>query len=394
MSDLAALVNRNLKSAPFSPIRSIFEEVLKLENSGESVIRLDIGSPNFKAPKEIIKNVNKYLSEGKYNYSSNWGVARLRNELVDSVKSKSNLDFNPSNEIIITNGASEAVATAIYSLLNDGEEFIIPTPAWPHYIACFKLFDKSYVEVETTSNENFKLTPEKLKKNITDKTKILILNSPCNPTGSVYSHEEFELLYQICVENNILIILDEIYENLNFKHKKSLLSSCYDKGRVLYINGFSKNFGMTGFRLGYLMASSELMKEMIKYHQYTNVCGQEFAQEACADFLSNPDDVLKFNIAVKDNLEKQSRLLTQFKGQYDICMTEPEGAFYTFIKIPEGYSSAQAFCMDVLKNDKISLIPGDAFGTYYSSFYRLSYGSVTESELGLALELLSKYYIK
>ncbi len=386
------LITTNLSKTPASPIRAIFDAVLQLEAKGEDVIRLDIGSPNFKAPRQIIDSINKYMSSDRYQYSSNWGTIELRSALSRWVEDETGWCFNPNSDVIVTNGASEAVSMVIYSLLNNDEEFLIPTPAWPHYIACCQLFNKNYKELETLSSDDFKITPKGLTKAISNKTKALVLNSPCNPTGSIYTEEEFSEIVDVCDSNDITIILDEIYQQLDSVPQKSLLSSINKRENIIYISGFSKAFAMTGFRLGYLMGNKSLTEEMIKYHQYTNVCGQEFVQLASADFINEDKARDQYLRESRDFLSERRKLMHAFLESLPDTQSIPKGAFYAFIEIPARFTSSEEFCLTVLNEQKISLIPGNGFGSFYSNYYRLSYGSVSNKKLRLALEKLASYY--
>ena len=386
------IIDQKILMTQPSSIRVVFERVLQRQKLGERIIRLDIGSPNFKAPDAIVDATCRNLQEGRYRYSSNWGLESLRAAISKKYLGRSQLEYDFKNEVIITNGASEAVAMVICGLLNGDEHFLIPTPAWPHYVADCHLFGKKYKEIPTDFEDNFKLTPDKLTEAIDGNSKVLMLNSPGNPTGCVYSPAEFNAINDICVDHQILLVLDEIYEDINFKFTGSLLSAGVEKSNVIYINGFSKNFAMTGFRLGFLMAEANLAKELIKYHQYTNVCGQEFVQQACAEFLADEASVQAYQKSVLACLKESREILNDYFQRGRIQMTSPQGAFYSFAKVPEKFSDAKDFCMRALAEKRVSLVPGDAFGIGYENFYRISYGSVTPDELQEALEKISEYY--
>jgi len=392
LSYLASILSRQITNIPSSPIRAIFEKASMLESQGEKLIRLDIGSPNFKAPVRIIEDVCHELNSGNHGYSSNWGTLSLRKTISQGLHHKWSSETYGDDEILITNGASEAVALVIFSLLNGRDEILIPTPAWPHYISCAELFSKNYKEITTKESQEFKLTPELLEESISPQSKVLIINSPCNPTGVVYSPLEFRKIVDICKKNNIIIILDEIYENINYESQSTLMQQFSDKEDFIYINGFSKNYGMTGFRLGYIAASSTFLSQAIKFHQFLNVCGQGFVQEACVSFLQDEESLSSFAESVIKKLKPNRDKLIDFSTNNKIRMTTPNGAFYSFIRIPDSFDNAAKFCLKILEQEKITLVPGNAFGSSYDKYFRLSFGSVNTFELGSAIDSLKKYY--
>jgi len=388
----ANLVSDNIAKTGRSKIRIIFDEVQFLQSQGQKIVRLDIGSPNFNAPEIVVRRASDYMRAGRYRYSSNWGLLSLRTALIQNVARMGGPQCDPENEIIITHGASEAVAIVIGSLLNGDEHFLVPTPTWPHYIADCHILNKRYRTIKTTFSTSFKVTPELLKAHITETSKVLFINTPSNPTGSVYSIEEFKALYDVCVARGVLLVLDEIYENLNFESEATLLSAGVDMRHIIYINGFSKSFAMTGFRMGYLMAHQSLMRELIKFHQYINVCGQEFAQEACANFLGSPEEVATYLAYAKGSVEPSYRVMLDYHLHHPHIFTKPSGAFYTFAKCPSRFPDAQAFCLHLLREDGISTVPGEAFGEGFGSYFRISYGSVDAGRLDKALSRICTYY--
>lgn len=389
---MRSFINPSIQEVLPSSIRVMFDEVARLQAQGNHITRLDIGSPNFAPPDFILDRVKANITNGFYTYSSNWGVIELRNALSDKYFKRAGIRFDAENEIIVTNGASEAVAMVIASLLEGEESFLIPTPAWPHYIADCQILEKSYKEIPCKYEDGFKLTPKLLNGSISKNTRVLLLNSPVNPTGAVYSREEFLSLVEICIANNILIVLDEIYEDINFEFTGTLLDSSIPKSNIIYINGFSKNYGMTGFRIGYLMANSQLSKQLIKYHQFTNVCGQQFAQLACAEFLQSQKRIEDYRDQILNTLKPSQEILRHFATIGRMHMTEPLGAFYSFARIPENENDAESFSMRLLKEKGVSVVAGSAFGKNLDRYVRLSYGSVGPEALQMALETMSEFY--
>jgi aminotransferase len=386
-------INKNVTLTQPSPIRKVFELALRLESQGNKLIRFDIGSPGYDVPSIVREESVSQISNANYRYISNWGLPGLREQLASELLDKTGINYNFNDEIIITNGASEAVAMAIFTLLDNDEEFLIPTPAWPHYVSCAKLFNKKHRVVETNITNNFKLTAAELLKNISGNSKVLILNTPSNPTGAAYSKDEFDAIYKVCIDHNILIIFDEVYSNLRFDGlKSSVLEGINSKENLLYINSFSKNFGMTGWRVGYIAGSSSITKELIKFHQFVNVCGQAFAQESCLKLLNNKVEKENYSNSILRELITLKEIVTEFKNVNDIEMSLTEGGFYSFIRIPSNYESAEKFCLEILENEHISLIPGNAFGEHYDKYFRLSFGSVSEKSLRDGLVRLLKYY--
>lgn len=374
-----------------SPIRVIFEAVAAMEARGENITRLDIGSPGFKPPSTLMREVHSELNAGNTGYISNWGSLELRQTISKQIAKDSGKQFNPAQEIIITNGASQAVAAVIFSLFNDEDSFLIPTPAWPHYIACCEMYGKKYKEITTSLQTQFKLTPELIISNIDSTTRALVLNSPCNPTGSSYTKREFRDILDVCRSKNITLVFDEIYQFLNDSSNASLLSECRQDDDIVYVNGFSKSLAITGMRIGYIAADKELTSHFIKFLQFNTVCGQGFTQKACASFLNNEEEFHEYLHHSQSDLRRCRTLMLDFKAK-GVDMTDPEGAFYSFIRIPSNFDNATEFCKTILENEKISLIPGSGFGSAYEKYYRLSYGSVSSDKLEVALNHLSRYY--
>ena len=370
-----------------SGIRKFFDLVSEMQD----VISLGVGEPDFDTPWHIRDEGIYALEKGKTFYTSNSGLKALRQEISNYIKRTQNILYNPDNEIIVTVGGSEAIDIGIRALVNDGDEVIIPQPSYVSYEPCALLANAKPVIINLKAENEFRLTSDELLNAITEKTKILILPFPNNPTGSIMDKEDLEKIAKVIIEKDIYVMSDEIYSELSYKDKHvSIASLPQMKERTILINGFSKAYAMTGWRLGYACAPKEIIKQMTKIHQYAIMCAPTTSQYAAVEALKNGDN----DVAMMRQSYNQRRrfLLNAFKEMNLPCF-EPFGAFYVFPCIKEFGMTSEEFATKLLQEEKIAAIPGNAFGDSGEGYLRISYAYSLDN-LKKAMERLSRFVKK
>ena len=370
-----------------SGIRKFFDLVSEMQD----VISLGVGEPDFDTPWHIRDEGIYALEKGKTFYTSNSGLKALRQEISNYIKRTQNILYNPDNEIIVTVGGSEAIDIGIRSLVNDGDEVIIPQPSYVSYEPCALLANAKPVIINLKAENEFRLTSDELLNAITEKTKILILPFPNNPTGSIMDKEDLEKIAKVIIEKDIYVMSDEIYSELSYKDKHvSIASLPQMKERTILINGFSKAYAMTGWRLGYACAPKEIIKQMTKIHQYAIMCAPTTSQYAAVEALKNGDN----DVAMMRQSYNQRRrfLLNAFKEMNLPCF-EPFGAFYVFPCIKEFGMTSEEFATRLLQEEKVAAIPGNAFGDSGEGYLRISYAYSLDN-LKKAMERLSHFVKK
>lgn len=368
MIDYNKILNDTVQHIKPSGIRKFFD----IAESMEDVISLGVGEPDFPTPWNVRSAGIRALEKGKTRYTSNKGLDMLRSEISVYMQRKYSLKYNPENEVLITVGGSEAIDMCIRAVANPGDEIIIPQPSYVCYEPIAMLAGAKPVIIETKAENEFKLTPEELCEKLTPKTKALILPYPCNPTGAIMEREDLEKIAKVLKNTNILVISDEIYSELTFGGNKHVSIASIDgmQERTVIINGFSKSFSMTGWRLGFACGPKEILRQITKIHQYAIMCAPTLSQYSAIEALQNCDD------AVQEMLEEyDSRRRLIVKGFNDIGLTcrEPKGAFYAFPSIQSTGMASDEFCEKLLLSKKVALVPGTAFGKGGEGFLRASY---------------------
>ena len=334
---------------------------------------MGVGEPDFDTPWPVREEGIRTLQKGKTHYTSNSGLKELREEIKNFLNRKYCLQYDPDKEIIITVGGSEAIDIAFRAMLNPGEEVIIPEPSYVSYRPCAVLADGVPVVIPLQEKNEFKLTGEELLAAITPKTKILVLPFPNNPTGAIMNKEELEEIARICIEKDIFVVSDEIYSELTYKNKHCSIASLDGmKERTIVINGFSKSHAMTGWRLGYACGPEIIIRQMLKIHQFAIMCAPTNSQYGAIEALRNGDDDV---LAMKAEYDTRRKfMLTRLRGMGLQCF-EPFGAFYIFPNIAKFGLSSDEFAIRFLKEEKVAVVPGTAFGTSGEGFLRMSYAS-------------------
>ncbi len=367
-----------------SGIRKFFDIVQETEGA----ISLGVGEPDFDTPWHIRDEGIYSLEKGRTFYTSNSGLKELRTEVSEYIKRTQGVEYDPVKEIFITVGGSEAIDLALRAMVDPGDEVLIPQPSYVSYEPCAILADAKPVIIELKEENEFRLTAEEVLEKVTDKTKILVLPFPNNPTGAVMEKEDLEKIAAVVREKDLYIISDEIYGELTYKGKHvSIVSFPGMKERTILINGFSKAYAMTGWRLGYACGPKAIMEQMVKIHQFAIMCAPTTSQYAAVEALKNGDDDVKM---MREQYNHRRRyLLNEFKRIGLPCF-EPYGAFYVFPCIKKFGMASDDFCTRLLKEEKLAVVPGTAFGDCGEGYIRISYAYSLEN-LKAAMERLENF---
>lgn len=367
-----------------SGIRKFFDIVTTMEGA----ISLGVGEPDFDTPYFIRDEAIYSLEKGRTFYTSNSGLKELREEIDKYLQRKLNISYDPMSEIIVTVGGSEGIDIALRAMLNDEDEVLIPQPSYVSYEPCVVLAGGKPVIIELKSDNDFKLTKEQVLEKLTDKTKILIMPFPNNPTGSIMTYEELKEIAELCIEKDIYVISDEIYCELTYKGKHSSIAQVPGmRERTIIINGFSKSYAMTGWRLGYACGPEIIISQMTKIHQFAIMCAPTTSQYAAVLALRNGDaEVLK----MKEAYNQRRRYLINKLNEIGMECFEAEGAFYVFPSIKSFGLSSEEFATRLLMEEKVAIVPGTAFGDCGEGFMRISYAYSIE-RLKEAMERIERF---
>ncbi|MBO5459627.1 MAG: aminotransferase class I/II-fold pyridoxal phosphate-dependent enzyme [Lachnospira sp.] len=362
-----------------SGIRKFFDIVSEMPDA----ISLGVGEPDFDTPWNIREEGIYSLEKGRTFYTSNAGLKELREEISRYLDRKYRLQYDAMKEIFVTVGGSEAIDVALRCMVDPGDEVLIPQPSYVSYLPCAVMADAVPVIIELKAENEFKLTKEQLLENITDKTKILVLPFPNNPTGAIMTREELAELVPVIIEKDIYVISDEIYSELTYGQKHCSIAEFPGmKERTIVINGFSKAFAMTGWRLGYACGPKNIIEQMVKLHQFAIMCAPTNSQFAAIEALKNCDDEVDKMIEAYD--QRRRFLLNAFKEMGIECF-EPFGAFYVFPSIQKFNMSSDEFATRLLNEQKLAVVPGTAFGKCGEGFVRISYAySIDNLKVGLS----------
>ncbi len=370
-----------------SGIRKFFDIVSEMKDA----ISLGVGEPDFDTPWHIRDEGIYAFERGKTFYTSNSGLKELKEEIAAYMNRTQGISYNPSNEIIVTVGGSEAIDIGLRAVINPGDEVIIPQPSYVSYVPCATLAGAKPVIINLKAENEFRLTPDELLAAITPKTKILILPYPNNPTGAIMEHSDLEKIAKIIIEKDILVMSDEIYSELTYKDKHVSIASIEGmKERTILINGFSKAYAMTGWRLGYACAPKEILAQMVKIHQFAIMCAPTTSQYAGVEALKHGDDDVKMMRQAYN--QRRRYLLDAFKKMGLDCF-EPFGAFYVFPCIKEFGMTSEEFATRFLQEEKVAVVPGTAFGDCGEGFLRISYAYSLDN-LKIAIGRLEKFITK
>ncbi len=385
MIDYNSKINDSIKNVKPSGIRKFFDIVNEMDN----VISLSIGEPDFKTPWHIRKAGIDSLEMGRTWYTPNRGFAELCQEISNYMLRKCELTYDAKTEVVVTVGGSEAIDVAIRCLVGKGDEVLIPQPSFVCYEPLTIMAQATPVIIETKIENNFRLTVDDLKDKVTDKTKLLILPFPNNPTGAIMEKEDLEAIAQFVIEHDLMVLSDEIYSELTYGGKKHVSIANIDgmKERTVVINGFSKSFAMTGWRLGFACGPKEIVAMMTKLHQFCIMSAPTTAQYAAIEALKNGDDDI---VMMRDQYDMRRRLVVGSLNKMGLTCFEPKGAFYCFPCIKSTGLTSEEFCTRLLHSKHVALVPGSAFGDCGEGFVRLSY-SYSLKHLKKALTLIEEF---
>lgn len=362
------ILNDTITEIQPSGIRKFFDIAASIDD----VISLGVGEPDFETPWKIRNAAIKSLERGKTGYSSNRGLAELRSEISKYLIRKYGLEYNPDKEILVTVGGSEAIDAAIRSVVNPGDEVIVPQPSYVCYVPMIRMAGGIPVITENKEENDFKLKADELREKITDKTKAIILQYPSNPTGAIMEKRDFEEIEEVIKDTEIILISDEIYAELTFNGNHHVSPACVGnlKERTVVVNGFSKAFSMTGWRLGYTCGPEPVISQITKLHQFAIMCAPTTSQYAAITALRDCDTDVEHMME-----EYNTRRKIMVKGFNDIGLEcrEPEGAFYAFPSIKSTGLSSGEFCEKLLESQRVALVPGTAFGESGEGYVRASY---------------------
>ncbi len=360
-------ISKTVEALKPSGIRRFFD----LANTMEGVISLGVGEPDFSTPWHVCEEAIQSMADGRTHYTANKGLLKLREEIAKFHSEHYNQNYDPKTEILVTVGGSEAIDLSMRALLNPGDEVIVMDPNYVAYEPAIRLAGGVCVPIVLTRENEFKLKADDLKKAITDKTKAMIINYPSNPTGGVMTEADYREIVPIIQESGIYVVSDEIYAELSFDQAFASLSQFEEvHDQILVINGFSKAYAMTGWRLGYILANPTITKALTKIHQYVIMSASTPAQYAAIEALRNGyDDV----ILMREEYLNRRNLLVNSLNRMGLNTPMPQGTFYVFADIrPYGLSSEE-FCNELLNQEKVACVPGDAFGPHGQGFIRISY---------------------
>lgn len=368
MIDYSKILSDTVVGIKPSGIRKFFDIAATMDD----VISLGVGEPDFQTPWSVRKAGITSLEKGKTKYTSNSGLEKLRQEISNYIDRKYGVSYDASREVLVSVGGSEAIDATLRAVITPGDEVIIPQPSYVCYEPITKLCGGVPVIIETLAENDFKVTPEQLKTAISDKTKALILPYPCNPTGAIMERADLQALAEVLRDTNILVISDEIYSELTFSDKPHVSIASIDgmRERTVMINGFSKTFSMTGWRLGFACGPQQIISQLTKIHQFAIMCAPTMSQYAAIEALRGCDEAVA---QMKAEYNRRRRLMVDGFNKAGLTCREPKGAFYAFPCIKSTGLTSDEFCEKLLEKKHVAVVPGTAFGKGGEGFVRASY---------------------
>lgn len=363
---------KRMDTLPFSEIRVMMEKATQMQKQGADVIHMEIGRPDFDTPEVIKKAAYDSLAKGNVFYTSNYGTPELRQAIADKLKRDNNVEYK-AEEILVTIGVGEGTYAAMAAFLNPGDEVLVPDPVWLNYIHVPHFFDAVPVSYKLREENDYQIDLNEVESLITGKTKMLVINTPGNPTGTVQSMETLEGLAAIAKKHNLIVVADEIYEKLVYGGAKhiSIASLPGMKERTITLNGFSKCYSMTGWRLGFVAAPKDFIQAMVRNHQYINTCASSFVQEAGVTALEKAEPDVQ--AMVKEYARRRDYAVAAINAIDGLSCKTPEGAFYIFVNVKALGRTSEEIANYLLEEAKIAAVPGSAFGPQGEGYIRLSY---------------------
>ena len=363
---------KRMDSLPFSGIRAVMEKATKMQQAGERVIHMEIGRPDFDTPEKIKKAACDSLAKGNVFYTSNYGTPELRKAIAEWELEKNHVAYDPS-EVLVTVGVGEGTYASMAAFLEEGDEVLVPNPVWLNYIHVPSSLGAKPVTYHLKEENNYQIDLEELESKITDRTRMIVIVDPSNPTGGVFSRETLERLAEIAVRHDLLVLSDEIYEQLVYDGAEhiSIASLPGMKERTITLSGCSKAYSMTGWRLGYMCAPKEIIQACVRVHQYTITCASSFVQEAAVTALKECDEDVE---AMRREYQRRKDYVVKALNEIDgISCNNPKGAFYIFGNIKKLGKTSMEMAEYLLETAKVALVPGSAFGNGGEGYLRISY---------------------
>lgn len=366
-----------LKNMYFSPMRVVGERAAELASEGHDVVLFSSGEPDFATPSPIKEATIQAIMNNKTHYAPNRGTIQMRQAISEWLKKTTGVEYSPLNEILVTAGGAEAINNSFLAVLNPGDEVIVFTPAFMNYENMISMCGAVMVEIPLQKRYGFQINIDDLKAKLTDKTRMIVLNNPCNPTGVVYDESTLEQIAQLAVEHDILVFSDEIYNCITYDGTgcKSIASFKCMKDRAIIMNGFSKAYAMTGWRLGFVASESRRISDILKIHQYTTTCVPTFIQDGVASAMNLPETLAETS-KMREAFAKRRNLLMAGLDQIPgLSYTVPKGAFYIFIDVSGTGMDGDTFASRLLEEYYVACIPGSKLGAHCKDFIRISYAT-------------------
>ena len=369
-----------LQNVKFSPVRQVLAKAQELEKQGRDIVHFEIGEPDFDTPLDIVKETIKALEDKKTHYASNLGDMALRQEIAKYMETKG-VKCDPNTEILVTCGAAEAIFVSLMSLIDEGDEVIIFTPAFMFYENTINMAGAKVVEVELKKENNFQICIDDVRAKLTDKTKMIIVNNPHNPSGTVFNRESLTALGRLAVEKGIYIVTDEIYSEIVYDGTEcfALMSEEAFHDNVITINGFSKAYAMTGWRLGYIVANPKVRQSMLKVHQYTVTCLPTFIQVGLAKVMNSKPCLDDVEAMRKVFEERRNLLASKLDEIPNLSYIKPQGAFYCLVDVSALGMSDFEFAEKLLSEQGVAVVPASSFSASFKNHIRISYATSTEN---------------
>lgn len=384
MIDYSGILSKKIVNIKPSGIRKFFD----LLNDAKDVVGLTVGQPDFETPWHISEQAIKSIEHGKTYYTANSGLLALREGIADYLTRRFDLKYDPNDEILVTVGGSEALDVSLRALIDPGDEVILPLPAFVCYEPIISLCGGKPVIINTKAENKFRLTAKELKEAITEKTKLLILPFPNNPTGAILDEKDLEEIAKVLRPTNIAVLSDEIYAELTYGRRHTSIATLEGmRERTIIASGFSKAYAMTGWRLGYIAAPKEIAQQMYKIHQYGIMCAPTASQFAGLEAIVHGDEDIEY---MKSHYNRRRIMLLDGLRSLGFECFEPEGAFYLFPKVTDGTCSSEEFCEKLLYEAGVAIVPGTAFGDCGEGYARLSY-AYSVQHIEKALDRMEKY---
>jgi len=367
--DGSRYVSNAVKALPPSGIRKFFDLAAQMEN----VISLGVGEPDFITPWHIIESSFYSAERGHTSYTSNLGLLELRQAISDYIEAKHGVGYDPTNEVLVTTGVSEALDLAIRTLVSPGDEVIVIEPCYVSYKACVLLAGGTPVIVDTHVDNGFRVTAEDIASRLSDRTKAIVLSYPNNPTGAVMDCATLQRIAELAKERDLIVISDEIYSELTYEGTHTCIAALPGmRERTVLLNGFSKAYAMTGWRIGYACGNKHIIGGMMKIHQYTMLCAPIIAQKAAIEALRYGEEAKQRMVAEYD---QRRRFIVERLNAIGLTCFEPTGAFYAFPSIAASGMTSEEFCNELLREQSVAVVPGNAFGACGEGFVRCSYAA-------------------